>query len=110
MAVLPALQRTGIGSSLVRRGLADARDLGHGVVIVVGHPGYYARFGFVPAEQPRMLRQVVQSTPSTSTGCPLWHARVAAMAMRITAIPSSIVIDGGRPVRTASAKSWSWAV
>jgi len=50
MAVLPALQRTGIGSSLVRRGLADARDLGHGVVIVVGHPGYYARFGFVPAE------------------------------------------------------------
>ncbi len=50
MGVLPAFQRTGIGSSLVRRGLDDARELGHGVVIVVGHPGYYPRFGFVPAE------------------------------------------------------------
>lgn len=50
MAVLPAFQRRGIGSCLVHRGLADARRLGHGVVIVVGHPDYYARFGFVPAE------------------------------------------------------------
>ena len=50
MAVLPARQRVGIGSSLVRRGLADARHLGHRVVIVVGHPEYYPRFGFVPGE------------------------------------------------------------
>lgn len=48
MAVLPALQRRGVGSALVRRGLADAKSLGHGVVIVVGHPGYYPRFGFIP--------------------------------------------------------------
>ena len=50
MAVLPARQRGGIGSSLARRGLAGARDLGHRVVIVVGHPEYYPRFGFIPAE------------------------------------------------------------
>jgi len=50
MAVLPARQRGGIGSSLARRDLADARDLGHRVVLVVGHPEYYPRFGFVPAE------------------------------------------------------------
>jgi putative acetyltransferase len=50
MAVLPARQRMGIGSSLVRRGLADARHLEHRVVIVVGHPEYYPRFGFVPGE------------------------------------------------------------
>lgn len=50
MAVLPARQRSGIGSALVRRGLADARGLGHGIVVVVGHPGYYPRFGFVPGE------------------------------------------------------------
>jgi putative acetyltransferase len=50
MAVLPSFQRKGIGSSLVRCGLEEARSLGHRVVIVVGHPGYYPRFGFVPAK------------------------------------------------------------
>lgn len=50
MAVSPAWQRRGIGSALVRRGLADARELGHRVVIVVGHPSYYPRFGFQPAK------------------------------------------------------------
>jgi len=48
MAVLPPFQRQGIGSALVRRGLEEARGLGHRVVIVVGHPDYYPRFGFVP--------------------------------------------------------------
>jgi putative acetyltransferase len=46
MAVTPDLQRRGIGSALVRRGLDEARRLGHGVVIVLGHPEYYPRFGF----------------------------------------------------------------
>jgi putative acetyltransferase len=50
MAVLPSHQNRGIGSALVRRGLEEARALGHRVVIVVGHPGYYPRFGFVPAK------------------------------------------------------------
>lgn len=50
MAVLPARQRMGIGSSLVKRSLADARHLGHRLVIVVGHPQYYPRFGFIPGE------------------------------------------------------------
>ena len=50
MAVLPARQRVGIGSSLVKRGLADSRNLGHAVIILVGHPEYYPRFGFVPGE------------------------------------------------------------
>jgi putative acetyltransferase len=49
MAVLPARQNRGIGSALVRRGLDDARGLGHRVVIVLGHPKYYPRFGFQPA-------------------------------------------------------------
>ena len=50
MAVLPLFQRKGIGSALVRRGLEEARGFGHRVVIVVGHPDYYPRFGFVPAQ------------------------------------------------------------
>jgi putative acetyltransferase len=48
MAVLPACQRLGIGSRLVRRGLELLRESGHRVVVVLGHPEYYPRFGFVP--------------------------------------------------------------
>jgi len=51
MAVLPEFQGRGIGSALVRQGLRGARDLGHPVVIVLGHPEYYPRFGFIPAER-----------------------------------------------------------
>ena len=49
MAVLPARQRQGIGSHLVRRGLEVLRDRGCPFVVVVGHPEYYPRFGFEPA-------------------------------------------------------------
>ena len=55
VAVAPSHQRRGIGSALIRRGLEVARELGHGVVIVVGHASYYPRFGFVPAV-PRGIR------------------------------------------------------
>jgi putative acetyltransferase len=51
MAVLPAHQRRGIGSLLVRTGLAACRDAGHGCVVVLGHPAYYPRFGFEPASR-----------------------------------------------------------
>jgi len=50
MAVLPAHQRKGIGSQLVRAGLEECRRLGHEIVFLVGHPDYYPRFGFVPAK------------------------------------------------------------
>ncbi len=49
VAVRPEFQNQGIGSQLVRQGLQDCRSLGHKIVIVVGHPDYYARFGFSPA-------------------------------------------------------------
>jgi putative acetyltransferase len=50
MAVSPPLQRTGIGSRLVRAGLEACREAGIGYVVVLGHPDYYPRFGFAPAE------------------------------------------------------------
>jgi putative acetyltransferase len=50
MAVLPRYQRQGIGGRLIRYGLDTLRGSGERVVIVVGHPAYYPRFGF-SAEQ-----------------------------------------------------------
>ncbi|MEW6280980.1 MAG: N-acetyltransferase [Candidatus Eremiobacterota bacterium] len=46
MGVLPDFQRRGVGSALVRAALEAVGDAD---VVVLGHPGFYPRFGFVPA-------------------------------------------------------------
>jgi putative acetyltransferase len=49
MAVLPDRQNKGIGTQLVEAGLKACKAAGYNAVIVLGHPGYYPRFGFQPA-------------------------------------------------------------
>ena len=49
MAVLPRCQGRGIGSALVRAGLQRCTEIGFGAVVVLGHPWFYPRFGFVPS-------------------------------------------------------------
>jgi putative acetyltransferase len=49
MAVVPSRQRQGVGSALVREGLERCRGLDAAAVVVLGHAGYYPRFGFLPA-------------------------------------------------------------
>jgi putative acetyltransferase len=48
MAVSPQYQRQGVGSALVRTGLEECRRQGHRIVVVLGHPEFYPRFGFSP--------------------------------------------------------------
>jgi predicted N-acetyltransferase YhbS len=43
------MQGEGVGASLVQLAIARARDLGHGGIVLVGDPEYYARFGFTAA-------------------------------------------------------------
>ncbi|MHC4212539.1 MAG: GNAT family N-acetyltransferase [Planctomycetota bacterium] len=47
MAVLPQYQRKGIGSGLMEAAIEKCRELGHEIVVVLGHPEFYPRFGFV---------------------------------------------------------------
>lgn len=51
MSVLPDYQNQGIGGALVKQGLADSGKLGFRSVVVLGHPGYYPRFGFKKASE-----------------------------------------------------------
>ena len=47
VAVLPSLQRRGIGSSLIEAGLAHVARMNAAAVFVLGDPAYYGRFGFI---------------------------------------------------------------
>ncbi len=49
LAVVPDLQRLGVGTALTMHGLAMAHSLGTHLVFVLGHPEYYPQHGFEPA-------------------------------------------------------------
>jgi putative acetyltransferase len=66
MAVTPARQRQGIGCRLIEEGLRRCREAGHKIVIVVGHPDYYPRFGFSTNLAATLL--------SPFAGSPAWMA------------------------------------
>lgn len=49
VAVLPTHQNQGLGTVLIETGLLEVQSAGWPYVVVLGHPDYYPRFGFVPA-------------------------------------------------------------
>ena len=49
IAVLPQLQKRGLGSQLMARGFTECL-VGYDLMFLLGHPSYYPRFGFVPAK------------------------------------------------------------
>ena len=63
MSVLPDLQRSGLGSQLVRAGVQACQELGADAVIVLGHPDYYPRFGF-SAETALPVSSVYAGSPA----------------------------------------------
>ncbi len=48
IGVLPDRQRTGVGGALMHAALGAADALDEQLVVLLGHTGYYPRFGFVP--------------------------------------------------------------
>jgi putative acetyltransferase len=55
LSVVPARQNQGIGAALTRESLLLAEERGEPLVLVLGHPTYYPRFGFRPASELGLL-------------------------------------------------------
>jgi putative acetyltransferase len=83
MAVTPEFQRRGIGSSLLKAALAQCRADGHCIVVVLGHPEYYPRFGF-------------SSEQASQLSCPLPVPPEAWMAIELN--PGALRNVAGRVV------------
>jgi putative acetyltransferase len=50
IGVLAGRQRAGVGAALMQTALAEAASSEAGLVVLLGHPSYYPRFGFEPAQ------------------------------------------------------------
>ena len=51
LAVLPEYQNRGIGLALIKQGHRTAHKLGYEYSVVLGHPNYYPKAGYIPASQ-----------------------------------------------------------
>ncbi|WP_337912957.1 N-acetyltransferase [Paenibacillus arenosi] len=49
IGVKPSHQKYGVGSKLIVEGIKRATELAYPLVLLIGHPDYYPKFGFVPA-------------------------------------------------------------
>jgi putative acetyltransferase len=49
IAVRPDFQKQGAGSQLIFEGIRRTKDLGYGIILLIGHPTYYPKIGFKPA-------------------------------------------------------------
>lgn len=58
VAVLPSLQRRRVGSLLLEEGLQRAAETDVGLVVVLGDPEFYSRFGFETAREFGVLSPV----------------------------------------------------
>jgi putative acetyltransferase len=77
IGVLPERQHTGIGSALVREGLARLAEAGEDIVLVVGGAAFYERFGFsreaagelrTPYDGPHLLAKALSEQGSRAHG------------------------------------------
>jgi predicted N-acetyltransferase YhbS len=87
IGVRPDLQRTGIGSALMRSGLDQLSELGFPGVFLFGDPGYYARFGFADAARWSITTPDGLNFPAFM-GCELFDGGLEAVMGRLAESPT----------------------
>lgn len=103
VAVLPAHRHRGAGTAMMHECIGRADHAGEPLVLLVGHPGYYPRFGFVPASRygivpPEPLPGSVLLARRLSGYDPGWRGR-----LRYPAPFDGVMADMERPPRPTAA-------
>lgn len=88
LAVDPDWQGHGIGTALMETAIAGAAALGHGAILLIGDPPYYARFGF-SAEHTWLLKMPA----------PVLRRRFLGLELRPSALAGAVgkLVATGRP-------------
>ncbi|MEZ5543150.1 MAG: N-acetyltransferase [Pseudomonadota bacterium] len=76
MSVVPSQSHRGIGSELIQASIKLAREKGYGSIIVLGHPEFYRRFGFIPARE----RQVTCNLPAPEEALTVYEVESGNLA------------------------------
>jgi putative acetyltransferase len=88
IGVMPARQRQGIGSALVREGLSRLSQTGEDLVLVLGEASFYERFGFnrkatlalhTPYDGPYLLAKALSERGSNAHGTVCYPPAFAAL-------------------------------
>lgn len=90
LAVLPEFQSRGVGSKLVQAGLQRCQSIACDALVVLGHPQYYPKFGFVPSvkygikseynvsDDTFMILELVEGALQGETGTIQYHQAFAS--------------------------------
>ena len=71
IAVDPKHQREGIGAALMNEAIRRAQHTDYALIALLGHPAYYPRFGFVPAEAALGVTTSYDAPPEAWMALPL---------------------------------------
>ncbi|OYU91379.1 MAG: GNAT family N-acetyltransferase [Bradyrhizobiaceae bacterium PARB1] len=95
LAVDPSLRALGIGAALMKHAIAEAAARGHGAILLLGDPPYYARFGFTPE------RMETLALPG-----PFERERLLALELKAGALDRArgIILPSGKRVRNTDAE------
>lgn len=105
VGLLPRFQGQGIGSALVREALLRMRAMGAAGVVLVGDPGFYARFGFANVPGQYVLAACLGGT--APQGGVAAHEAFGVPDAKRPRLPAAGSPGPGSPARRSGHRLWS---